>query len=162
MPTRMTRYSRSTSRPNRTWGMVSVQSNIPASTSLVLANFVPVAPVDETVLRQHLTYYGSNTEQQQPCNFAIGAIRIKQVAAATPAAFPLPFSNGDDDGWMMHQVEYGADTTRGVTGTKHVDSKSKRVFEDGDALALIIQNRSTSPVVLDFTWRVLAQVRGTR
>ena len=160
-------------RPNRSWAYTqeTTYTTIPASTKVLLASFVPTAAgVDSTFLRAvGLLSIGSDqsaTQEDQIGAFGIIIVTDKAIAAGV-ASIPGPFTDGDDDGWFVHQSFFQRTqlvATMNPTVQYVIDSKAKRILEGkGMALALVGENGGASHgVLMGVQLRLLDQVRGTR
>ncbi len=93
---------------------------------------------------------------------AFGAIVVNDIAAALgPTGIPGPFTDGSDDGWLVHQglAQQSANSVASQAIGYEIDSKAMRKIEPGFQLAYMIENFSAIHVMnVDLTIRVLAKI----
>ncbi len=167
------------SRPNRSWAGAApsaVYSNVAASAKVLLGGFaLSNTNIDETVLRtvgslgvrtDNLT--ATVTEEQHG---AFGMIVVSDAAVAVGVtAIPGPITDRTDDGWFVYvpftfssRVEAAGGFNPDLTHMLAFDSKAKRVVEEGQQIAIMIENLDGSDAFdVIFLARLLSQVRGTR
>ncbi len=118
------------------------------------------ANTDITLLRSHLSVWiqTDQTAALEEQMVAVGLIIVSDKAFALGVtAVPLPFTNGTDDGWVLHKSIYqaSAGSLNGMTPpVTYVDSKGMRKFQDGETLALVIENHHAT-----FSATVVASLR---
>ena len=101
---------------------------------------------------------------------AFGMIVVTDVAAAAGvASIPGPVTDASDDGWFVHQffatkteLESAVGFSQQVLTQYVIDSKAKRIVEDGSVIALVVENSAGSTLQFHLQFRMLSQVRGTR
>ena len=169
-------YHQSQSRPNRSWSSIisPVAVDIPAATKVLLGHFSPSnVAIDETVLRTvgMLSVASDQVANTEHITGAFGLIVVtEQARAAGVASMPGPATDGTNDGWfVMVQIQQRIVVASGVgfdpNSALHYafDSKAKRIVEDGENIAIIVENFSaTAGFRVGIGFRLLSQVRGTR
>ncbi len=177
MPQRRTRQFLSRgARPNRSWsgftntGPISVA----ASTKVLLGSFSLSNPsIDETILRNvgTLAVQSDNFGADEVQIGAFGMIVVTDIAiAAGAASIPGPITNFGDDGWFVYvPIVQGVEFLSAVGVNPDAwhqydfDSKAKRIVSEGQNLALMVENASSSfAFEVMAVFRTLSQVRGTR
>ncbi len=123
------------------------------------------ANTDATILRTHLAIWvGSDQaagyEDQALC---IGMRAVSDVAFALGiTGVPGPFTEGGDDGWMLHKSIFQEGHTAGpaLPGYLYVvDSKAMRKLQDGETMALILENHhATESLKFAASVRMLSKV----
>jgi len=150
------------------WGFVGsiAAASIAPATKVLLGSFVlSNPPLGETVLRTRAQFH-IRSDQSAVVEDQIGAfglIVVTDIAlAAGAASIPGPFTDGGDDGWFVHQpiTQAGANlTAAGTSPWQMVDSKAMRKIEDGQGVAIMIENASAAFAFLEiFQVRVLAKL----
>ncbi len=164
------------SRPNRSWAISNNATFVGVGTAskLLLATLTPTnAGIDETIMRT-VGMLAVATDQLAATENQIGAfgmiIVTDRAAAAGVASIPGPVTDGGDDGWFVYQPivqQFGFGSAVGFDaslGQRYmVDSKAKRVLQNGEVVALVVENISAVHAFeIAFMLRILGQVRGTR
>ncbi len=143
--------------PNRSWaGIVDTSNNIAGGSTKVLLGTLGLSNVniDETVLRT-VGLISVNTDQEiatERQEGAFGIVTITQRAATAGAAsIPGPIDDIGNDEWIVH-VPF-INTNRLLTGVgadfqastqRYFDFKTKRITEDGETLAFMVQSTANS------------------
>jgi len=168
------RIARTTSRRhNRAWAGVhsTSYSVVAAGTKVLLGSFAPTTSGDVTVLRS-VGILSIASDQKAASEFqqgAFGMIVVTDVALAIGAsAVPGPVTNIADDGWFTYQSFHQVFEVVSATGvepnfatTYVIDSRAKRIVEDGRSVAIMIENaHSTHGIQVAFTVRMLSEVFG--
>ena len=156
MPIRRTRQiTGRVTRPNRSWAAFSGvgTSTIAASAKVLLGTFSLSNPnIDETILRTVgvLSVESDQTAATETQIGAFGMISVTDLAAAAGAAsIPGPVTDAGDDGWFLYvpfaQTITVATAVGIVRSTQYTfDSKAKRRFEEGQVIAIMAENASSS------------------
>ena len=165
-------FRSSSSRPNRSWsGLISTGPiTIAAATKVLLSSVtLSVEGIDETILRtigmvSIASDQAATTEVQAG---AIGMIVVTDTAlAAGVASIPGPVTDVTDDGWFTF-FPFNQQSLVGSPGPPSVqypfESKAKRIMHGGTSVALVAENaHATHGLTVQFSFRMLSQVRGTR
>ena len=165
--------TRSGSRPNRGWSNTTfaVAVTIPAASKVLLGSFTLVTTgIDITILRSvgGVSVASDQTAAIESQIGAVGAIMVTDTAlAAGIASIPGPVTQGDDDGWFLHQSfaqQSQNVNTMTVSNWYAMNSKGKRIWPGtGMAMALVGENiHATNGLTVLLVLRILSQVRGTR
>ena len=115
-----------------------------------------------------------SSDQDSADEEQIGALGLTMVTDTALAvgitAFPDPVTDVAADTWFMYQSF--AQSFRFISGTGFdsinsmtykIDSRGKRILEDGEVIVIIAANAHvTHGLKIAFPFRLLAQVRGTR
>ena len=168
-----------TFRPRRvrnlswTGTVATTHTALAASSKVLVSTIIPSnVNIDETVLRLvgGLHIISDQLSANEGQYGALGVIKITDVAFAVGiSAIPDPISDVEDDGWMLYVPfvnDFAFNSGVGFDGNAGnwfpFDSKSKRTIEDGNRLAVVIANAS-STLGLSFAlyMRTLVMVRGT-
>ncbi len=143
-------------RSNRSWAGVAsaVQTNVPAASKVLLGSFSPTVSGDVTAIRTvgYISVASDNESGDELQIGAFGAIVVTDTALSTGiTAIPGPVTDIADDGWFVYQAfafEQVVDTAVGVivpfSHMMTIDSKAKRIVEDGRAMALVVENAHAS------------------
>jgi len=164
-----------TSRPNRSWADFSTTArvSVAANSKVLLGGFTPnLATIDETVLRT-VGVISVETDTIANAESQIGAwgmILVSDVAFGIGiTAVPGPITDASDDGWFAYQAiaqSTGVATSVGarLNSVQYMlDSRAKRIVEEGQTVAVVVQNaHATHAFNITVVLRLLAQIRGTR
>ena len=176
MARRFQNQQRSRSTPNRSWARFinAASVTVPANSKVLLGGFtLSVDSVDETVLRT-VGVIAVSSDQVAANERQIGAFGLIRVFDAVVAvgvtAIPGPVTDASDDGWFLYvpiAQEFQVHSAVGFQGNfatqYHFDSKAKRVFEEGQQVALMVENaHATQGFDILVVFRMLSMVRGTR
>ena len=175
MARRIQRRFQNQRRPNRDWSAINetVFTTVAAATKVILASFVLKNPgIDETILRSvgSLAVASDQVATTEDYMGAFGMIIVTDTAlAAGVVSIPGPVTDGDDDGWFTYvgfsqrfTFITGAGFHPAAATMLPIDSKAKRVLEEGQSVALVVENASaTTGFIAALNLRILAQVRGT-
>jgi len=176
VPFRRTRQSfPSRRRPNRSWagfantGLITVG----VSTKVLITSFSLSNPnIDETLLR-HVGRLLVQSDQLAASELNIGAmggIIVTDLAiAAGAASIPGPVTDRADDGWYLYvpivqniRVADATGFSNGTAGVYDFDSKAKRKLQEGQQLAIMVENASASfAFQMAMVFRSLSMVSGT-
>jgi len=128
--------------------------------------------IDETVLRTvglvSVRTDNSGADEQQIGAF--GIIKVSnQAVTAGAASIPGPITDIGDDGWLVHVPFNNAFEFSDATGfapnmatNEKFDFKSKRIVEEGFALALMVESAANSEgFIFGVILRMLTMVKGT-
>ncbi len=160
--------------PNRAWVGLDAAVAVAGSGTKVLAGSLSLsnANIDETVLRT-VGMIAVTSDQVIATEDQIGAFGLivvnERAIAAGAASIPGPITDISDDGWFVHvpfSQEFTFITAAGFHpsgSTEHkFDFKSKRIVEDGFAIAIMYESTSNSEgFVSEHIFRLLSMVRGT-
>ncbi len=172
MPRRLaqTRFPR---RHNRAWAGVAATAQVvvAANTKVLLGSFQPTTSGDVTVLRTvgYLTAFSDQNTSDETQVGAFGMIVVTDTALGIGVtAIPGPVSQIADDGWFIYQPfgqgqefssAVGHDSVSG--NTMVIDSKGKRIVEDGRSVAIMVENaHATHGMTFLFSVRMLSEVYG--
>ena len=160
--------------PNRSWtaSQLAVFTVIPANSKVVLGTFVlSNSGIDETILRTVglMAIKSDQSIADEDQIGAFGMIVVSDTAAALGVtAIPGPISDADNDGWFVYKPWVQAFefiTTTGMyldTVQYEIDSKAKRIVNDGSTIALVAENaHATDGASLGLQIRMLTMVKGT-
>ena len=166
-------FQRSSS-PNRSWSsaIATARVAVAGNTKVLVGSFTLSNPnIDETVLRT-VGLIAIASDQVAATEDQIGAFGLIQVTdlaiAAGAASIPGPTTNASDDGWFAYQafaqtLQFG--TLVGfqpqMATQYHFDSKAKRRSEEGQNLAVMVENNGTTGFVIMAVFRLLSMVSGT-
>ncbi len=127
--------------------------------------------IDETHLRTVglLSIRSDQVAASEQQDGAIGMIlATDQALSVGITAVPHPITDADDDGWILYQPFSQAILVGDATGFNshgavqyHFDTKAKRIIHDGSAIALVLQNSSSTGIIFSIIMRTLTMVRGT-
>jgi len=158
-------------RSNRSWaGVASASSTtVPAASKVLLGSFSPTVSGDVTVLRSvgYLTIATDNNVGDEQQIGAFGMIVVTDTALSTGiTAVPGPVTDIADDGWLLYQpfaFEFFTATAVGLEPNfahmLEIDSKGKRIVEDGRAVALVVENaHATHGFTINFSIRMLSLI----
>ena len=162
------------SPPNRSWTGTSSGSVAVAGGAAVLLGSIVLSNdnIDETILRivGQVSISSDQDAASELQQGAFGIIRASTAAiTAGVASVPTPITEIADDGWMVFvpfTTEMEFNSAIGVMpnwATQfNFDSKAKRVVEDGNALAMVVETTAASfGFEFSMILRVLSMVRGT-
>jgi len=171
------RFSRGrTSSPNRSWAGVNINNvSIAAGASRFLLADIQLSNsnIDETLLR-FVGELGVRPNLDNASGSIIGAVGLIVVTTeaieAGAEAIPGPFSDSGNDGWFVHipfQTHFFSAGTGDilVMSNKSFDFKSKRIVQDGQAVAVMLETTDNSSEGIAFNLtiqsRLLSMVKGT-
>ena len=158
-------------RPNRSWAGVASTAvvNIPAASKVLLGSFSPTTSGDVTALRT-VGYVSIASDNSGATEFQIGAFGMIVVSDTALAlgitAIPGPITDIADDGWFTY-LPFGFEelvlTQAGVRPNRMrhmpLDSRGKRIVEDGRAVAIVAENaHATHAFDLLFSVRMLSLI----
>ena len=160
--------------PNRGWAGITDTGNAVAAATKVLLGSVSLSNsnIDETVLR-FVGLIGVQTDQFVTDELQIGAFGMIVVndfaIAAGAASVPGPITDSGDDGWFVHVPfinSFNFGTGVGFESNnminRYFDFKSKRIVEEGFAIALVVESSSASQgFTFNIIARLLSMVKGT-
>ena len=137
---------------NRSWsGITSAAfTAVAASAKVLLGSFVLAVPtIDETILRT-VGLISIETDNQATAENQIGGFGLIRVSTTAFAigitAIPGPITDIDDDGWLVY-VPFAASTGTVAASLNsvqyHFDSKAKRKIQDGESVAIVVENASS-------------------
>ncbi len=146
---------------------------VAAATKVLIATAVPaVAGIDLTILRTRaiMAAFPSAPTVDRFMSGAWGIMVVTDTAAAAGvASIPGPATDAADDGWFVHEWYMGAFEFGTAVGfaadmaqQRIVDSKGKRILEEGSVLVIVAETLSGSSVDFAVNLRCLDMVRGTR
>ncbi len=174
MPRIRTRTFRARRTPNRAWTGLEDTAVITAASTKTLFGSLNLSNtnIDETVLRTVgiLSVHSDQVIASEGQEGAFGMIVVNDRAIASGvAAIPGPISDIEDDGWFVHVPFIEAYEFQSAVGVNSdharnykFDFKSKRIVEDGFAIAIIGQTGANSNgVTMTVILRMLTMVRGT-
>jgi len=159
---------------NRTWAgnIGAAQIGVGPATKVLLGGFsLAAAGIDETVLRT-VGQIAIQSDQNAASEFQIGAFGLIVVTDAAVAvgvtAIPGPVTDASDDGWFVY-VPFGqavnfasATGIRPYSNPYTFDSKAKRRVQDGQQIAIMVENaHATHAFNIMTTFRLLTMVTGT-
>ena len=162
------------SRPNRSWGGLTLSGvTIAASTKVLAATFtLDNANIDETILRTRGSFMATPASSaiDQSVVAAWGMYLVTDLAAAAGvASIPGPVTDISDDGWFVWEpilLQYEVVTAVGVDAmfgaVRPFDSKAKRILQEGRQVALVVENTAGAGFQFSLALRTLTMVRGTR
>jgi len=176
MPNR-TRFSRGrTSSPNRSWAGVNIDnlSIVAGASRFLLADIqLSNSNIDETLLR-FVGELGVRPNVDTASGTIIGAVGLIVVTTeaieAGASAIPGPFSDSGNDGWFVHipfQSHFFSQGTGDMLAmtNKSFDFKSKRIVNDGQAVAIVLETTDNNSEGIAFNLtiqsRLLSMVKGT-
>ncbi len=168
-------FTTRSSRPNRSWAAATpaAVTSVPANSKVLLGSFtLSNANIDETILRTvGLISVGPDqlvASEDQVGAFGLIAVTDRALAAGA-ASIPGPFTDGADDGWFVYVPFAQSLIFADATGlypewaTQYMfDSKAKRRFQEGQAIAIMAENGSaTAGFQIHEVFRMLSMVSGT-
>ena len=170
MPRQITRTR---TRHNRAWSGVqsTVLTTVAAGTKALLGTFAPTTSGDITVLRT-VGFIAVRSDQAAADEVQIGSFGMIVVSdrsvVAGASAIPGPFTDISDDGWFLHRMWGQSFEFASAIGfhpaaamTYDLDSRGKRIVEDGRTVALMIENASgVNGFDVLFGIRMLSEVYG--
>jgi len=125
--------------------------------------------IDETVLRT-VGSISVNTDQIVATENQIGAFGMIVISNAANAigvtAVPGPITDIEDDGWFVYvpitqHFQFGDGTGFAFTTPLAFNSKAKRITEEGERIALVVENATVHGFNFSMVMRMLSMVRGT-
>ncbi len=147
---------------------VLAAANSAALTNGLSAAGLALAPFTIVRTRLFIHVKSDQTGASEDYLMAVGlAIISEQAGIIGVTAIPTPFSDMESDLWFLHDIIGGSFTfVSGVgfqdpSGTmKSVDSKAMRKIEDGNDLALVIENSglAASGVTVTLSGRILIKL----
>ncbi len=164
-------HPRRSTPSNKSWaGLNIAEINVPGNSSVLFASLTLSNPqIDETQLRA-LGTFAITSDQTATSELQLGAIGCivvsDQALSVGVTAVPHPITDIDDDGWFVHmpiaQSFILGDGTGFTFSTPwSFDSKAKRVINDGQSIALVVQNSSATGFQMSGVIRFLTMIRGT-
>ena len=160
-------------RPNRGWtqNVATAFTTVPAASKVLLGTFSGQTGIDLTILRT-VGMVAVATDAVTATEAQIGGFGMiivsDQAVAAGIASIPGAVTDADDDGWFIHMTfaqlwQSGDATGRGFqTLPYQFDSKAKRIIQENQSIAIVVENISASAgLLIADTSRILTQVRGT-
>jgi len=159
---------------NKAWTGVGVgQTTIAVSSKVLLGTVVLSNPnIDETILRT-VGVLGVESDQIAASETQLGAFGMivvsDQAVSVGASAIPGPVSDIGDDGWFVYvpilqSLVFGSAIGFDPSGIVqyNFDSKAKRKIQEGETVALIIENAGASFVFnAGLRFRLLSMVTGT-
>ena len=161
--------------PNRSWSSTFpiTSTAVAAGSKILLTSFVLNNPgIDETILRTRgsLMVRSDQIGASEDQFGTLGLIVVTDIAlAAGIASIPSPSTNGSNDGWFVWVPFAQRFTFSSAVGVQSqggmvydIDSKAKRIVQDGHAVALVIENSSsTFGISVALNLRILSMTRGS-
>ncbi len=161
--------------PNRAWGSVVDTQNAIAGpgTKVLLGSLSLSNPnIDETVLRTvgTIAVASDQTAGTEVQEGAVGLIVAGDRAIlGGVASLPGPITDMNDDEWFVHipfsfkqQFVSAIGIYPDFAHMLQFDFKSKRIVEDGNSLAVIVESSAASDgFTFSILLRILSMVRGT-
>ncbi len=165
MAVRRSRHVGGVSKRLTTWLSFDIGSNtIATEVGVVVAslNAAALALRPFTVVRTHLEMFMFSDQaaafEAQEAAFGL-AIVSDQAVAVGLAALPTPGTDMSSGLWFAHQVMLGdaSNVANGPLGGAHysIDSKAMRKVELGQDLVVMLENTSTSGIVVKSGGRIL-------
>ena len=150
-------------RPTGGWtGLQVITTTVPSNSKVLLASFVPIAGVEVTLRRSHLSF-AIRSDQSSAIESPFGAIGVAVFAdtaiAAGVASLPDPVTDIVDDVWLLHQAlgYTGRQTASGALSSADrwydVSSKAMRKVPSGRSVTLIVANATTLGFIIDVSVR---------
>ena len=145
--------------------LAGVSSELSTSFSQAqLASLVPFTVTRTILTVVHAIDAGFVTDQDYFCGVGVCTVR-ENARASGIAVLPLPLADLGDDVWFAHQV-FGAFLEEVLTSNAAVltsqsftlDSRGQRKVEDGDGIAVIVQNTAGDAVQLALAIRILCKL----
>ena len=176
MARRQLRQYRQQSRPNRGWAgdVPAAPLTVPAA-SKVLSSLLVLDNdgIDETILRVvgGIAIQSDQLSAVETQSGAVGMCLVTDTAVAVGiTALPDPVTDVQDDVWFFYQsfatqLFFSTAVAFDAQGSTWFpfDSKAKRIFHSGQTVAVVIANsHATHGLKVQFNFRMLTQVRGTR
>ncbi len=160
---------------NRTWGgAVDTSSAIAGAGTKVLLGFLSLSNpgIEETILRTVgvMSMFTDQSAASEEQDGAFGMIVVNDRAiTAGVASIPGPLTDISDDGWFVHIPFLNSWRLLSAVGfeaqnssSTRFDFKSKRIVEDGFAIALVVESGVNSEgFTFNVILRLLSMVRGT-
>ena len=137
---------------NTNWSRITLPASLVVlpATKILAALFVLDNPGISETIRRTRGLISVSSDQIAAAEDQVGAfglMKVNDIAAAVGAAsIPGPFTDGNDDGWFVHQFfcqRGSAVVASGDLSVQYeIDSKGMRTIEEGFSIAVMIENAS--------------------
>jgi len=168
---RQRQFQRSPSNKNWT-GALALNVAVAGNTKVLLASFsLSNLNIDETILRTVGTFsvFSDQIAASESQVGGIGFLLVTDLAVAAGAAsIPGPTTDIAQDGWFVYipiVQRLNVGTNVGVEPNFAVrydfNSKAKRKLEQGQKVAVMVENGASTAFNVSFVFRMLTMVTGT-
>jgi len=151
---------------NYTWaGFSQIQLALGSGNKILLGSFALSTAFEETIVRTRgmmtVTTDQSAALEEQLGAFGLIIVSDRAITAGA-ASIPGPFTDADDDGWLVWQpfAQLMQSAGFGSNNSITIDSKAQRIVREGEQVAVMLENGSgTDGIRFELLMRVLSRFR---